>query len=330
MIDFCILGSGISGSTIASLLSKNYSVEIFDKARGPGGRASNKRFKPHLIFDHGVQYIAPNSNEFRKFILNLYKKKVVKIWDGNHLDFTFKKKINKFRYIGKKANSDICKYQLKNIKQNYLSTIYKIKRKDGFWEITLTNKKKYIFKSLIITCPFPQLKKLAKNYLSKKISNLNVKMQPNLTIMLAIKNIKKLNISSINFNDDILSWAANENSKKRFKSNINLWTLQASLKWSKKNINKYKKNKFIVNQLLYRFLDLMGLAGKKIEYLKAHGWKYSYNYNKTPFKSYWDNKHQLGVCSDWFNGPKVEDAWLSANDLLRRIKKNPPIKDKRV
>ena len=84
-------------------------------------------------------------------------------------------------------------YQLKKIKQNYLSAIYKIKRKDNFWEITLINKKKYVFKSLIITCPYPQLKKLAKDYLSKKISNLNVKMLPNLTLMLAIKNIKKLN-----------------------------------------------------------------------------------------------------------------------------------------
>jgi len=43
MKDFCIVGSGIGGSTIAKLLAKEYSVEIFDKARGPGGRASNRR-----------------------------------------------------------------------------------------------------------------------------------------------------------------------------------------------------------------------------------------------------------------------------------------------
>ena len=57
MLDFCIIGSGVSGSTVAYLLSKRYSVHILDKARGPGGRASNKRFKQNLSFDHGVQYI---------------------------------------------------------------------------------------------------------------------------------------------------------------------------------------------------------------------------------------------------------------------------------
>ena len=69
MIDFCIVGSGVSGSTIANLLSKKYSVEIFDKAKGVGGRASNKRFSTNLSFDHGVQYISPKSNEFKKFVL---------------------------------------------------------------------------------------------------------------------------------------------------------------------------------------------------------------------------------------------------------------------
>ena len=92
MLDFCVIGSGISGSTIAHHLSKKYSVHILDKARGPGGRASNKRFKQNLSFDHGVQYISPKSKEFLKFIKTLCKKKEAKIWTGNHLDFTFEKK----------------------------------------------------------------------------------------------------------------------------------------------------------------------------------------------------------------------------------------------
>ena len=51
MIDFFVLGSGVSGSTIANVLSSKYSVHVFDKARGPGGRSSNKRFKNNLSFD---------------------------------------------------------------------------------------------------------------------------------------------------------------------------------------------------------------------------------------------------------------------------------------
>ena len=320
MLDFCIIGSGISGSTIANFLSKKYSVQILDKARGPGGRASNKRFKDNLSFDHGVQYISPKSKIFTKFIKKLYKNKILKIWGDNHLDFTFQKKISSIKYIGKKANNDFIKYNLKNVKKSFSSLITKVSFNKYFWEITLKDKSKYQFKSLILTCPFPQLKKLAKKYLDKKILKLNVQMQPNITVMIALKNQESLPISSIKFNDDILAWAANENSKKRFKSNINLWTLQATLKWSKKTINKYKNDKSIMSQLIMRFVKLTGFEKNKIIFKRIHGWKYSYNYEKTPYLSIWNKKINLGVCGDWFNGPKVENAWLSANDLARKIK----------
>ena len=320
MIDFCVLGSGIAGSTIANLLSKKYSVHVFDKARGPGGRSSNKRLMKNLSFDHGVQYISPKSKQFIKFIQKLSKNKIVNEWGGNHLDFTFEKKPLATKYIGVKANNALCKYYLKGVKLSFASQITKIEYKKYFWEIMLSDNSKHQFKGLILTCPFPQLKKLASKYLDRKVSNLKVKMQPNITVMLALKNQKELPISSIKFDDEILTWAANENSKKRFKSNLNLWTLQASLKWSKKTINKYKTDKSIMNKLISRFTQLTGLEKNKIIHKKIHGWKYSYNYQKTSLLSNWNKKYQLGICGDWFGGPKVENAWLSANDLAKKIK----------
>jgi renalase len=320
MIDFCILGSGVAGSTIANLLSKKYSVHVFDKARGAGGRSSNKKLKGNLSFDHGVQYISPKSKIFTKIIQKLFKKKILKTWDGNHLDFTFKKKKITSKYIGVKANNALSKYYLKNIKTSFSSQIVKIEHKKYFWEITLDDSSKHQFKALILTCPFPQLKKLAGRYLEKKVSNLKIQMQPNITVMIALKNKKELPISSIKFDNNMLAWAANENSKKRFKSILNLWTLQASLKWSKKTINKYKTNKSIMNKLISKFTQLTGLEKNKIVYKKIHGWKYSYNYQKTSLLSNWNKKHQLGICGDWFGGPKVENAWLSANDLAKKIK----------
>lgn len=320
MKDFCVLGAGIAGSTIAKILSKKYTVEVFDKARGPGGRASNKRYKSSLSFDHGLQYFNPITKDFKKFIDKLYKKKILKVWDGNHLDFTLKKKDKNYKYIGKKANNDMCKYQLKNVKQNYSSHIKKINYKDKIWKITLKNNLTYRFKGLIVTCPYPQLKKLCKKFLSKSMLNLNVKMQPNITLMLAIKKNKDLPLSSIKFNDNVLAWAANENSKNRFKSNINLWILQSSLIWAKNHIKKYKNNNKIIEKLLSRFLQITGLKKENVIFCKSHGWLYSYSYTQTKMKSYWSNKYRLGICGDWFLGPKAEHAWISASALSKRIK----------
>ena len=320
MLDFCVIGSGVSGSTIAYLLSKKYSVHILDKARGPGGRASNKRFKQNLSFDHGVQYISPKSKEFLKFIKTLCKKKEAKIWTGNHLDFTFEKKEISEKFIGMKGNNFISKFYTKKIKKSFQSSVKSIFNNKYFWEIKLDNGEYIQAKSIILTCPFPQSKKIAGKYLEKKISNLKINMEPNITTMLAFKNQKNVSVSSLKFNDDILTWAAHENSKSRFNSSNSLWTLQSSVVWAKKNINHYKKSNKAENTLISKFLNFTGYKKNKIIFKKTHGWKYSYNLNGSPLKSYWNKKLRLGLCADWFIGPKVENAWSSANDLAKKIK----------
>jgi len=331
MKDFCIVGSGITGSTIANLLSKRYSVEIFDKARGPGGRASNRRWKNNISFDHGLQYISPSTNKFKKFILNLKKKNILKEWSGNHLDLTFQKKEKSIKYIGSKGNNDICKYLIKNIKVNYNSTVTGIRFNSNYWTITLNYNKQVFFKYLILTLPFPQLKTLASKYVKKKISSLQVNMNPNITVIVAYKNCKKLPINSIKFNDKMISWAAQENTKNRFKSNQILWTIQCTEKFSKKIINLLKENKKKYQSIILRkFKDLLGYQTRNIVFKNIHGWRYAYSKCNTKLDSVWLGKNKLGVCGDWFNGSKAEDAWLSANSLYEEIKKTRLLKNSRV
>jgi renalase len=321
MKDFCIVGSGIAGSTIANLLSKEYSIEIFDKARGPGGRASNRRYEEKLSFDHGLQYLSPKSIKFKKFVLDLEKKNILKKWSGNHLDFTFKKKENSNKYIGSKGNNDICKHLVKKIKVRYNSTVIRIKFNSNYWTITLDNGDEVLSKYLILTCPFPQLKILASKYIKKKLSNFEVNMTPNITVMAAYKNYKKMPISSIKFNDKIISWAVQENSKARFKTNKILWTIQCTENFSRKKIDLLKrtknKNKSII---LKKFENLTGYQTKNIIFKTIHGWKYAYSRSSTRVDCLWNNKDKLGICADWFMGPYAEHAWLSANSLFFKIK----------
>ena len=81
-----------------------------------------------------------------------------------------------------------------------------------------------------------------------------------------------------------------------------------------------KNDKSIMSQLITQFIKLTGFEKNKIIFKRIHGWKYSYNYGKTPYLSIWNKKINLGVCGDWLSGPKVENAWLSAYDLAKKIK----------
>ena len=321
MSRYCVIGSGISGATIANLLSKNHSVDLFDKARGPGGRSSFKRLDKDKGFDHGTQYISPKSPAFKKFINILIKKKILKKWSGKHLFLNKAKKENKnhLKIIGRKGNNDISKYLLRNINCNFQSELKKINYKEKKWVLTFSDRSKKIYDRLILTCPFAQLSKLSKKYIKAPFIKKKVRMDANITVMFLIKKTNK-NVSSYLFDDSVLGWAAKENSKKRFKSYQDLWTLQSTYKWANKNINKNRENKDINSKtLIDHFFKLTGIKKTKVLFSLNHGWKYSSNSNPLNIKSYWNSSLNLGVCADWFVGPRLEAGWISANDLYKKI-----------
>ena len=83
MKNVCVIGTGISGSTIANLLSKKYKVDVYEKAKGIGGRSSHRRYLNKLGFDHGLQYISPKTTKFKKFCSRLKKKESFKKMAGS-------------------------------------------------------------------------------------------------------------------------------------------------------------------------------------------------------------------------------------------------------
>mgnify|MGYP001459599183 FL=1 len=321
MSDYCVIGSGISGATIANLLNKKFQVNLYDKGRGPGGRASFKRIKGQIGFDHGTQYFSPKTIKFKKFANRLIKIKILKKWSGNHIFLNSKKKENKkhIKIIGKKGNNDICKFLLKKVKCFYQSEVKKIYYKNKLWFLLFTDGKIRTYKGVILTCPFPQLKKLSEKFINNKFIKRKLKMDANITVMIAIKKNKK-SPSSFLFDDPVLGWAGNENTKKRFKSKYDLWTLQSTFKWANKNIDKNKKNlKKNSKILIDKFFKLTKIKKTKIIYSINHGWKYSSNSKPLKIRSYWDPKKKLGVCADWFIGPRLESGWISAHDLYKKI-----------
>ncbi len=321
MSSFCIIGSGISGATIANLLNKKHTVDLYDKARGLGGRSSFKRLDNQRGFDHGTQYFSPKTTEFKRFTKKLIEKKILKIWGGNHKFLSDKKKENKkhVKVIGRKGNNDISKYLLKNVRCYFQSELKKINFQNRKWNLTFNDGEMKNYENLILTCPFPQLKKLSKKYIKNSFIREKIKMDANITILIEIKKTN-LGYSSFLFNDRILGWAGYENSKKRFKSKSDLWTLQSTFNWANKKINQNKVlKKTNAKILIDKFFKLTGIKRTKILFSLNHGWKYSSNSKPLKLKSYWNSRLNLGVCADWFNGPRLESGWISANDLYKKI-----------
>jgi renalase len=320
MKSIAIIGAGFSAATLSYFVKKD--LDFYEKSRGAGGRCSTRRVDEVGLFDHGLQYIKSSNLEFKE-MLNDYS-----VWQGNFKIFEnnqLKDDVDKERIIHESGNNLLVKNLFKNKNVFVNKELKSIDKKSDHLQLTFKDDTQEQYKTVIITAPFQQAHDLTKQYTESYFSKFNYFMQPNLTVMVAFNKSLKLDLSAIHFeNDDVLGFAANENTKKKnlINKNLELWTIQSSLKYSIKNIREYRNNKqVLIDETLKSFASKLkiNISKEQIHYSDIHGWRYSYNPNAAKPNCYWDSNLRLGICGDWFSGSNAESAFLNAKQLANLI-----------
>ena len=320
MKSIAIIGAGFSAATLSYLIKKD--LDFYEKSRGAGGRCSTRRVENVGLFDHGLQYIKSSNSEFKK-MLNDYS-----IWKGNFKIFEnnqLKNDDDKERIIHENGNNLLVKTLFKNKNIFVNKELIMIEKKTDHLQLTFKDGTQEQYKTVIITAPYQQAYNLTKQFTENFFSNLNFSMQPNLTVMVAFNKSLKLDLSAITFeNDDVLGFAANENTKKKnlINKDLELWTIQSSVKYALKNIKEYRNNRqVLIDEILKNFSNKLkiNMSKEQIHYSDIHGWLYAYNLNSTTPNCYWDKNLRLGICGDWFSGGNAESAFMNAKKLASLI-----------
>ena len=320
MKSIAIIGSGFSAATLSYFIKKD--LDFYEKSRGAGGRCSTRRIENVGLFDHGLQYIKSSNSEFKK-MLNDYS-----IWKGNFKKFEnnqLKNDDDKERIIHENGNNLLVKTLFKNKNIFVNKELIRIEKKTDHLQLTFKDGTQEQYKIVIITAPYQQAYNLTKQWTENFFSNFNFSMQPNLTVMVALNKSLKLDLSAITFeNDDVLGFAANENTKKKnlINKDLELWTIQSSVKYALKNIKEYRNNKqVLIDEILKNFSNKLkiNISKEQIHYSDIHGWLYAYNLNSTTPNCYWDKNLRVGICGDWFSGGNAESAFMNAKKLASLI-----------
>ncbi|EXB42559.1 hypothetical protein L484_011332 [Morus notabilis] len=117
-----VVGSGISGAVCASILARNgVSVTLFESARGPGGRMSQRREVSEdgkeLLFDHGAPFFTVSNTEVLGLVQEWESRGLVAEWKENFGSFDCastkfidrqQEQVGK-RYVGVPGMNSICK-----------------------------------------------------------------------------------------------------------------------------------------------------------------------------------------------------------------------------
>ncbi len=77
--NIAIIGTGFSAATLKYFLKSE--ADFFEKSRGIGGRSSTRKVDGIGSFDHGLQYISTNHEEFSTFLGSNGNS----IWDGKFI-----------------------------------------------------------------------------------------------------------------------------------------------------------------------------------------------------------------------------------------------------
>ena len=320
MKDIAVIGAGFSAATLCYFIEKD--LDFYEKSRGVGGRCSTRRVDNVGLFDHGLQYIKSQNKEFKKFL------KDYSIWKGNFKIFQNNQLIDdldKERIIHENGNNSLVKNLFRNKNVIFNKELKSLEKKSDHFNLTFKDDTQENYKTVIISAPFQQAYNLTKQFTEDYFSKFNFSMQPNLTLMIALNKGLKLNLSAISFeDDDVLGFAANENTKKKdlINKDLELWTIQSSLKYAIKNIYEYRNNKQnLIDEMLKSFSIKLKVDIKKdnIEYSDIHGWLYAYNQKVTAPNCYWDKDLRLGICGDWFSGGNAENAFTNAKQLAKLI-----------
>ena len=318
-----IIGAGLSGLRCASLLVEaGFSVSVFEKSRGTGGRLSSSRLG-NLTTDLGVPFIETQSDELNIWLAG--HPDTVQRWQPYQTDFSLsepKQTVDRQLWVGVPRSSMLTRLLAKGV------SLHTETRVSVIWPdrngILLRDEHAEVlghFDKVVIATPAPQAVPLLDALQSYQAKAAAIKMLPAwvLSVELVERPASLINIDLIegdhtDFVGKEFSRILRDSSKPGRSGEV--WTLQASTEWSENYLNL--SGETVMHELLASFVALTGDPIKAANY-RAHRWLYCDAEAPNAIDALWDADKAIGVCGEWLAGGGVDGAWKSGSTLAQMI-----------
>jgi renalase len=316
-----VIGAGISGLTAGKFLEDHgFDVQVFDKARGPGGRMSTRR-EDSLEFDHGAQFFTVHSESFaeaveewtRKDVADRWNGKVVVLKDGGKEDIT----AGIARRVGKPGMNGICRHIASSLQVRFDTRVIGASRSKGKWLLAGDNEQELgVYDVLIVSTPPAQAIPLLAGTPALAARAESAVMSPCWAAMVAFDERLPVEWDAAVIHGSLLLWAA-RNASKPGRPAGETWILHGTHAWSQEHIELSPER--AADLLLSAFRTVIANSSIGHHFLKAHRWRYANADRPLDDGPLWDAESQVGVCGDWCMGNRIESAYLSGMQLARAI-----------
>ena len=329
MKKIAIIGTGLSGLTVAHYLKERAEITLFEKARGVGGRSSSSRAEPYF-FDHGAQYFTARTDTFRRFLKPLLKTGVVQRWNAHYCKFDREQIIERKdwgkeepRYVGIPGMNFVAKYLATNLSVVLKTKITRLEleKTKQKWQLFDQDERAYSgFDWIISTAPSPQTLELLPAEFAWHSEIKKIKMHPCFCLMLGFSQSLPFEFSAAHFLNSALSWIAVNNDKPaRPKNSKYSLTVHSSTEFAQEFLEKPPAE--VIRELKAELERIFKYDFSKIEYQSLHNWRFANSFRQKSSNILIDSALNLGACGDWCSGGRFEGAFTSAFNFAQALEK---------
>lgn len=321
-----IIGAGVAGLSLASLLKDHAEVQLFEKSRGLGGRMSSRRALPYA-FDHGAQYFTARSAEFKKFIQPWKDKGLIRRWNARYVKFDEDQIIEHHpwvegepRYVGVPGMSAVAKMLSQGLHIELNTDIKCCQHREKWTLIDSVGSHYGKFDWVISTVPAPQAAVILPQTFKHHAAVKAIQMSGCVALMLGFERGVPLSFDAAHVTGAAISWIA-VNSSKPGRAHPFSLIAHSSKQYAKAHVNETSEE--VMQHLLSETSRLTGHDLNHAQYKAVHRWRYAHNvHNDAVGPLYIDKESKLAACGDWCLGGRVEGAFTSALRLANALKES--------
>lgn len=319
-----IVGAGISGLALANMLHGLADVDVFEKSRGYGGRLAT-HYEGNFEFDHGAQFFTAKSNKFKAFLQPLIDAGVVGIWNARFVEIDNGRILHRRNwdteyphYVGIPRMNAIGKYLAQDISIRLCTEVARIAQLgDHKWQLFDTYGNDLGgFDWVICSAPAYQTQNLLPALFAYHSELQSIQMLGCYALMLGFGDNVSVNWDAALVKKSILSWVSCNASKPGRKLQNTIIAL-ATNKWADRNIDADVDT--VKAAMVEALSSIIRFNSQDIVNLKIRKWRFANIGKQKKFKYLLDKETKLAAIGDWCTQGKVENAFISAENLYNEI-----------
>jgi hypothetical protein len=323
-----VVGAGVAGAAAArALQDAGHAVVLFDKGRGPGGRASTRR-AGEARYDHGLPCFTVKDERFARWARAWWHERVLAEWQpalasGGEAEADAGAPP---RLVATPGNNALVSRLLVDLDARFGVQVGELVRDGERWRVKDAQGEALgEYEVVVVAVPAPQAAALVDSVAYPLAARLReVRFDACWAVMLEFSEATGVPWDALEDGRGPLERAWRESSKpERRGDGGERWVLHASAEWSARHLEESPEA--VGAMLLDAFFSAMGAARQAPLFQAAHRWRYARAAAPLGEACVWDEALRLAVCGDWCLGRDVEAAFLSGSAAAGRVNALPAV-----